>query len=44
MWIMTVLLLVLIGFTGNMIALLRTLVKQNDRIIGLLKEESNKKR
>ncbi|MEC1261892.1 hypothetical protein P9D34_15885 [Bacillus swezeyi] len=44
MWIMTVLLLVLIGFTGNMIALLRTLVKQNDRIIGLLEEESNKKR
>ncbi|WP_263316190.1 hypothetical protein [Bacillus swezeyi] len=40
MWIMTVLLLVLIGFTGNMIALLRTLVKQNNRIIGLLKEES----
>ncbi|MGN9865175.1 hypothetical protein [Bacillus swezeyi] len=40
MWIMTVLLLVLIGFIGNMVALFRTLVKQNDRIIGLLKEES----
>ncbi|WP_264372591.1 hypothetical protein [Bacillus paralicheniformis] len=43
MWIIIILMIVLIGFAGNIVAILRTLVKQNDRIISLFENENNKK-
>lgn len=43
MWIIIILMIILIGFAGNIVAMLRTLVKQNDRIISLFENEINKK-
>ncbi|MBU8785033.1 MULTISPECIES: hypothetical protein [Bacillus] len=39
MWIFIVLLIMLTGFSGTMITILRTMVKQNNRIIELLEEK-----
>ncbi|MEC0634575.1 hypothetical protein [Bacillus haynesii] len=43
MWIIIILMIILIGIAGNIVAMLRTLVKQNDRIISLFENEINKK-
>ena len=43
MWIIIILMIILIGFAGNIVAMLRTIVKQNDRIISLFENEINNK-
>ncbi|GIN43535.1 hypothetical protein J23TS8_11020 [Bacillus paralicheniformis] len=43
MWIIIILMIILIGFAGNIVAMLRTIVKQNDRIISFFENEINKK-
>ncbi|MEC0486575.1 hypothetical protein [Bacillus glycinifermentans] len=40
MWIIIVLLIMLTGFSGTIITILRTMVKQNNRIIELLEEKT----
>ncbi|WP_258729755.1 hypothetical protein [Bacillus atrophaeus] len=41
-WIITVLIIILIGFTGNIVSLLREQNRLNTQIIELLDEKSNK--
>lgn len=43
MWMIIILLIVLIGFTGNIISLLRQLQASNEKIIQLLKHQKPKK-
>ncbi|WP_285289002.1 MULTISPECIES: hypothetical protein [unclassified Bacillus (in: firmicutes)] len=42
MWIIILLLIILIGFTGNIVSLLRALRHTNQRIMELLEEKKNK--
>ncbi|MGE6631809.1 hypothetical protein [Bacillus sp. NPDC077027] len=39
MWIIIILLIVLIGFTGNMVSLLRNIKQSNEKIIKLLDDK-----
>ncbi|OCB93420.1 hypothetical protein SRCM101294_02782 [Bacillus amyloliquefaciens] len=42
MWIIILLLIILIGFTGNIVTLLRAQKRASQRIIELLEEKSRK--
>ncbi len=38
MWIIIILLIILIGFTGNIVSILRNIKQSNEKIIKLLEE------
>lgn len=42
MWIIIILLIVLIGFTGNIVSLLRQMKESNEKIIQLLEHQKPK--
>ncbi|WP_260849872.1 hypothetical protein [Bacillus pumilus] len=43
MWIIIILLIVLIGFTGNIVSLLRQIKASNEKMIQLLEHQKPKK-
>lgn len=43
MWIIMILLIILIGFTGNIVSVLRNIKQSNEKIIKLLEENQRPK-
>ena len=43
MWIIIILLIILIGFTGNMVSILRNIKQSNEKIIELLENKQTPK-